>query len=170
MSESLYAAPLFRFEVAFFKDDASGTSALSPALCEGSFTEISGLEATMEPRVFKCGGANYGPYQRVGPVMFGTVILKRGVTRTRDLWNWFALATQERRMAVRLKVVIQAMDPVESADSGGAGSTATPPPNRVRVELRRALPVKFKMADFSSKTTDIGIEELHLAHEGLSIF
>ena len=37
----------------------------------------------------------------------------------------------------------------------------------VRWALRRAMPVKFKAADLNAKGSEIGIEELHLAHEGL---
>ena len=37
----------------------------------------------------------------------------------------------------------------------------------LRWALRRALPVKFKAADLDARGTKIGIEELHLAHEGL---
>ena len=37
----------------------------------------------------------------------------------------------------------------------------------MRWALRRALPVKFKAADLDARGTEIGIEELHLAHEGL---
>jgi phage tail-like protein len=36
-------------------------------------------------------------------------------------------------------------------------------------KLEKALPVKFKAADLNAKNTEIGIEELHLAHEGLSM-
>jgi len=36
-----------------------------------------------------------------------------------------------------------------------------------RWALRRAIPVKFKAADLNAKGSEIGIEELHLAHEGL---
>ena len=35
-------------------------------------------------------------------------------------------------------------------------------------KLRRALPIKFKAADLNTRGTDVGVEELHLAHEGLS--
>ena len=35
--------------------------------------------------------------------------------------------------------------------------------------LERALPVKFKAADLNAKGTEVGIEELHLAHEGLRL-
>ena len=39
----------------------------------------------------------------------------------------------------------------------------------VRWQLKRALLVKFKSADLNARGTEIGIEELHLAHEGLSL-
>ena len=35
--------------------------------------------------------------------------------------------------------------------------------------LDRALPVKFKAAEFNAKGSEVGIEELHLAHEGLRL-
>ncbi len=35
--------------------------------------------------------------------------------------------------------------------------------------LARALPVKFKAADLNARGAEIGIEELHLAHEGLTL-
>jgi phage tail-like protein len=33
--------------------------------------------------------------------------------------------------------------------------------------LLRALPVKFKAADLNARATEVGIEEVHLVHEGL---
>ena len=33
--------------------------------------------------------------------------------------------------------------------------------------LRRAMPVKFKAADLNARGTDVGVEELHIVHEGL---
>jgi phage tail-like protein len=34
-------------------------------------------------------------------------------------------------------------------------------------KLDRAMPVKYKFADFNARSAEIGIEELHLVHEGL---
>ena len=31
------------------------------------------------------------------------------------------------------------------------------------------MPIKFKAADLNAKGTDVAIEELHMAHEGLSL-
>ena len=34
-------------------------------------------------------------------------------------------------------------------------------------KLERALPIKFKAADLNARGSEVGVEELHLAHEGL---
>jgi len=34
-------------------------------------------------------------------------------------------------------------------------------------KLVNALPVKFKTADFNARASEVGVEELHLVHEGL---
>jgi phage tail-like protein len=150
-------APLhvFRFEVTFRRDALAGSpSRDAVALCSGAFAECTGLEATMEPKVIKAGGSNYGPAQRVGPVTFATVVLKRGMTTTRDLWNWFQLVAGGK-YAYRLSA--------EIAMQNTAGEAV------LTWALARALPVKFKAADLNARGTEIGIEELHLAHEGLTL-
>ncbi len=53
------------------------------------FAECTGLEATMEPKVIKEGGRNYGAAQRPGGVTFATVVLKRGVSTDRSMWQIF---------------------------------------------------------------------------------
>lgn len=152
-------APLhvFRFQVSFTRANLPGAQA-KPAsgvpLCSGAFAECTGLEATMEPKVIKVGGANYGPAQRVGPVTFATVILKRGMTTTRDLWNWFQMVaggSYSYRLDARITLQSHSGQPV------------------LTWVLDRALPVKFKAADLKGSSTEVGIEELHLAHEGLRL-
>jgi phage tail-like protein len=78
----------FAFHVSFETDGSD-----VPAEPFGAFSEISGLEATMEHKVIKEGGRNYGPAIRVGPVSFATVILKRGIVEVDNLWNWWSLFT-----------------------------------------------------------------------------
>jgi phage tail-like protein len=152
-------APLhvFRFQVDFTEDRLtanSGDEGTDVAICSGAFSECTGLEATMEPKVIKEGGRNYGPAQRAGPVTFATVILKRGITTTRDLWHWFYMVNGGA-YAYRLTATITMFD------IGGQGMLAW--------KLDKALPIKFKSADLNAKGTEVGIEELHLAHEGLTL-
>lgn len=152
----LYPLHVFRFVVDFEADPLTNSGAgSSVTLCSGAFSECTGLEATMEAKVIKEGGRNYGAAQRAGPVTFATVILKRGMTTTRHLWRWFELVTSSGGYAYRLAAIITMQnisgEPV------------------VRWKLAKAMPVKFKAADLNAKGTEIGIEELHLAHEGLSL-
>ncbi len=127
----------------------------------GGFSEVTGLEATMEPKVIKEGGRNYGPLQRAGPVSFATVVLKRGVVRSRHLWAWWSMFAG-----------------ADGATNGGWG-----PAGRADVtisliaageavlgwRLRNAMPVKFRVGDLSARGTEVAIEEIHLAHEGLDM-
>jgi phage tail-like protein len=145
----------FHFDVAFTETRLDGTRGDALPLCRGAFSECTGLEATMEPRVIKEGGRNYGAAQRAGQVTFATVILKRGITDTRHLWQWFEFVNQQGRYAYRLTATITLL-----------GRAETP---LVKWTLANALPVKFKAPDLNAMAGEVGIEELHLAHEGLNV-
>ena len=148
-----------RFRVAFVREAIDGhgagqTGGSAENLCEGAFSDVTGLEASMEVKTIKEGGANYGGHQRAGQVTFSTVVLKRGVTAARDLWKWwqvFSGGAYAHRLTVRITLGDSAGRPV------------------MTWKLERAMPVKFKAADFSAKSTEIDIEELHFVHEGLTL-
>jgi phage tail-like protein len=145
---------VFNFDVVFSQvqlpDGGAGSDELR--LCGAAFSEVSGLEATMEPKVIKEGGRNFGVVQRVGPVTFATVVLKRGVSVTTDLWKWFELVAGGA-YSKRLTATI--------SWSGPDGALV------YQWRLHRAMPTKFKTADFNASGTNVGIEELHIAHEGM---
>jgi phage tail-like protein len=167
----------FRFELSFADDplgsggnsqgnggqgqggSGQGGSGQGGAQPSGAFAECTGLEATMEPKVIKSGGNNFGAFQRAGPVTFATVILKRGISRGGELFNWFRRVTSGE-YGYRRTVYIALRAPSATAE-GERGETA------MTWRLESALPIKFKAADFNAKATEVGVEELHLAHEGL---
>ena len=167
----------FAFHVQFSPIPAGGTGEVRPAQGSGNgnsefapftqlkqelaggFSEVTGLEATMEPRAIKVGGRNYGPIQRAGQVSFATVVLKRGIIQSQHLWAWWSLFAGADR-----------------ATNGGwaAGSRCDVAialiRGRVAVlgwQLENAMPVKFKVGDLNARGTEVAIEELHLVHEGL---
>ena len=146
---------VFRFQVELTRTLLSGQpGAGSGTVCGAAFSECSGLEATMETKVIKEGGRNYGNAQRAGPVTFATVILKRGLTSTRDMWQWFSLVSEQGGYTNRATAVINLFDV-----SGKAV---------MAWQLDRAMAVKFKTADLNARGTEVGVEELHLAHEGMT--
>ena len=144
---------VFRFHVAFQEERLQGTNQPITNLCSGAFSQCSGLEATMEPKLIREGGRNYGALQRVGPVSFATVVLKRGITESRDLWRWFEMTSLQGAYTYRLTATISLRD-MDDKDY-------------LRWQLRSALPIKFKSADLDAKSSEVGIEELHLAHQGM---
>jgi len=134
-------------------------------ICGGSFSEATGLEATMTPRTIREGGRNWGAVQRAGPVAFGTVILKRGMTGSDDLSKWFDLTTRLAGYGTRLSGTIEVVD-------RAAFNTATKAATRhvlLTWNLHNALPVKFKGADLNSTASQVAVEEVHLVHEGLTL-
>ena len=144
---------VFRFHVDFFSDSLSDNASHEQVpVCSGAFSECTGLEGTMEAKVIKEGGRNYGVAQRAGGTTFATVVLKRGISTNQNLFQIFnTLATGT--FAPRLQVTINVFD----VD----GSKA------MAWQLDRAMPVKYKFSDLNARGMEIGIEELHLVHEGL---
>lgn len=145
----------FRFQVDFSEQMLNSDKSEEIVVSSGSFSECTGLEATVEPKVIKEGGRNWGHAQRMGPVTFATVILKRGMTTNKHLWNWFDFLGNREGYAHRMNVMVTMFD------NAGYGVLSW--------KLNSALPVKFKAADLSAKDgTQIAIEEIHLAHEGMT--
>lgn len=167
--DDLWPLSVFRFRVDFYLDPFTGSQSDNVPLCSGSFSECTGLDATMEPKVIKEGGRNYGANQRVGPVSFGTVILKRGMTRTRDLYNWFSTVAGGG-YSYRLSVEITMQEASATADSYDEELSGYEVTDVLTVRLDKALPVKFRSADLNAASgTTVAIEELHLVHEGLTM-
>lgn len=157
MAGASFPLQVFRFFVEFSQSSLADSDPGDPiSVCNGAFAECTGLEATMEAKVIKEGGRNYGPAQRAGQTSFATVVLKRGIGQT-DLWQLFnSIATGA--FAPRLQVKITVFAPDDNGDPEGV----------LAWQLENAMPVKYKFADLNARGSEIGIEELHLVHEGLS--
>lgn len=151
--------PLFRFRVDFHKVTSSDPAAGgAEPICSGQFSEVAGLEASMEPHTISEGGRNWGEIQRAGQTSFATLVLKRGMTGDRGLWTWFH-GVASGAYAYRLNARVVMLGAAEDVAGGGL----------LRWEFASCLPIKLKAADLSSTSTDVGIEELHLNHEGMRL-
>jgi phage tail-like protein len=152
-SGTLNPLHVFRFQVDFFTDSLANNASHSQfQVCSGAFAECTGLEATMEPKVIKEGGRNYGAAQRAGGTTFATVVLKRGISKNQNLYQIFN-SVSTGTFAPRMQVTINLFD------TNGAAVLAW--------QLDRAMPIKYKFADLNARNAEVGIEELHLVHEGL---
>lgn len=151
----------FNFKVDFYETKAAGdTKAKRTPLCSGRFAEVSGIEATMEPRTIREGGRNFGEVHRAGLTKFSTVILKRGVTSAPDLWKWFELVSNGS-YGIRLEARVIHLKPGKDPKDGLVPAMTW--------TLAGALPVKFKAPTYIAATPDVAVEELHFVHEDLKL-
>ncbi len=137
-----YPMPKFHFQVEW-----GGTSI--------SFTEVTGLEVTTEKMEYR-GGASPEYSKTVFPGMQtnSEVTLKRGIfagdNEFYDWWNTVALNTVERR-DITISLLNESHEPV------------------VVWKVKRAFPTKVTSTDLNSTGTDVAIETLVIAHEGLTM-
>src|SRR5262245_15850410 len=127
---------------------------VSPKVCNASFQECDGLEMTMETKSIREGGNNGTVVRLTGPLSFGTLTLKRGMTATFDLWDWFSGVLRNPGLRADAEVVLLAQD----------GQS-----ERARFLLKRCLPTKLKAPPLNAKDGVVAIEELQVAYESLTL-
>ena len=123
-------------------------------LCQGEFAECDGLEMTIEPKTIREGGNNGRQIHLVGPVSYGQLTLKRGMTASFGLWTWFERIQQERSLRASGEIVILGSDRT-SED--------------VRFVVSGCLPIKVKAPALNAKDGQIAVEELQIAYETLHL-
>ena len=125
-------------------------------VCRGAFSDCDGLEMTMDVKTIREGGNNAEQIRLTGPISYGTLTLKRGMTADFDLWSWFRAMTASGGESLRAdgEVVLLAAD----------GET-----ERARFVLKRCVPVKLKAPALSGRDGLLAIEEFQLAYESLAL-
>jgi phage tail-like protein len=127
---------------------------VSPKVCSAAFSECDGLEMTIEVKTIREGGNNGRQIRLTGPMSFGSVTLKRGMTRSFDLWEWVSRLLEEPGLRADAEVVVLAAD--------GVGE-------RARFILSRCIPTKLKAPPLNAREGAVAIEELQLAYESLTL-
>jgi phage tail-like protein len=151
----------FNFIVSLTVKDAPSGLGLSDPLCKAEFAECDGLDMTMEPKTVREGGNNTQVIHLAGPVTYGNLTLKRGMTSNLDLWKWFNAAAGNWRVS----------HPVQRGLLGGAEiillDAAQAP--CLRYALYDCLPIKLKAAAMNAKDGIIAVEELQLAYSYFTV-
>jgi phage tail-like protein len=127
---------------------------VSKQVCNAAFSECDGLEMTLEVKTIREGGDNGRLIRLPGPVGFGTLTLKRGMTSNFDLWDWFAAVNDNPGLRADAEVVI--------VDSNGVTTLAG-------FVLSRCVPIKLKAPALNAVTGGVAVEELQLAYESLAL-
>jgi phage tail-like protein len=145
---AVYPFTTFNFAVAITRDGDS------KPLCNAAFSDCDGLEMTMEVKTIREGGNNTQQLRLAGPVAYGQLTLKRGMTDSFHLWTWFTDTLADPALRASAQVVLFAAD----------GTT-----ERARFQLSRCVPVKIKAPALNAKDGTIAIEELQVAYEEMTL-
>jgi phage tail-like protein len=151
--------PAFNFAVALIDTGgaaqavATAAAAALEATLVGGFNQCSGLETTMTPEEYREGGS-MTVLKFPQRVSWSNLRLRRGVTLSDELWNWYAtyLRSEGRR---RDGIVVLQTDlhiPVKAW------------------RFRRGIPVKWTGPTLDAGESRVALEELEIAHEGLELY
>jgi phage tail-like protein len=156
-----YPFTAFRFDVQLMFEDPGSIGVTQP-LCGALFAECDGLEMTMEPMTVREGGNNLEQIHLAGPVTYGQLSLKRGMTANLDLWKWFNAAAGGLNTGQGAnKRGLTAQGLVTMRD--GAGTPT------LLFDLAGCLPVKIKGSPLSGKDGQVALEEMQIAYRSLKV-
>jgi phage tail-like protein len=127
---------------------------VSDEVCSAAFAECDGMEMSMDVKTIREGGNNGKQVRLAGPLGFGQLTLKRGMTANFDLWNWMKATLADSSLRADAEVVIFAPD----------GQT-----QRASFLLSRCIPIKLKAPALNAKDGMVAVEELQLAYESLTL-
>jgi phage tail-like protein len=145
----------YNFSVQLINTSLPGTAilaTLSPPPA-GGFSECLGLESTMQVEEYREGGRNDGTLKFPGHISGANIKLKRGAGISTDLWNWHQLYLQGQ--GTRRDGIISLLD-----DEGNALTTW---------RFTRGLPVRWVGPSLIAGQSQLAVEELEIAHEGLAV-
>jgi phage tail-like protein len=123
-------------------------------IATAGFQEVSGLEGSIDVIEYR-EGADLSPAARKLPgiVRYANVTLERGLTESRDLYEWWhavASGKPDRRSAAII-LLDRERNPVR------------------RWLLRETWPVRYAISSLDAGTSALAIEALELAHEGFEL-
>ena len=124
----------------------------SSPLVNASFSECDGLELNQDVKTIREGGNNNTQIRLSGPTTYGTLTLKRGLTASFDVWDWFKRTQDDPSLTADATVALLAQD-----------STT----EQARFVLTGCRPLKLKAPALNAKDGMVAVEELQVAYETL---
>jgi phage tail-like protein len=120
---------------------------------EAVFTEVSGLQVEMQVTEYEEGGRNGFIHRLPGRLKVGNIVLKRGLVKANDFFQWCLAAAEQDIIRRHISIVIYDV----------AGQEV------VRWDFQGAYPVKWTGPTFNADQGAVAMETLELAHQGLEL-
>ncbi len=121
-------------------------------MAQGGFMECTGLESRTEIIRYREGSDQLNtPRQLPGLHIYGNIILKRGLTDSKDLSIWRKTVTDGQILRKNGSIILQDSKHQEVA----------------RWNFREGWPCRISGPQFNALGNDVAIEEIEICHEGI---
>ena len=120
-------------------------------IVQAGFSDCSGFGSSNDPIEYREGGENTTVRKLPGMTKHTNITLKWGLTDSKELYQWFREIVAGKVDRKNGSIVVLDLDGKE----------------KVRWNFFQGWPTKWDGPDFSAKGTDVAIETLEIAHEGI---
>ncbi|MEC0230399.1 phage tail protein [Paenibacillus alba] len=120
-------------------------------LIAAGFSEVTGMKSEVEVKPLWEGGVNTHPHYMVQHTKFPNIVLKRGMSNSNELWEWYYAVSQGKIKRMNGSIILNNAEGHEMC----------------RWNFFRAFPVKWNGPDLNASNGNVAIESLELVHEGL---
>ncbi|SFR54054.1 phage tail protein [Anaeromicropila populeti] len=118
----------------------------------GGFSEVTGFDASIDVIEYREGDMVQTPMKVPGLKKYGNITLKKGLADSKVLYDWMIAGVNG---AVQRKTItITLLDETEAAVASW--------------QVINAWPSKYTAPDFNATSSEIAVESLEIAHEGMT--
>jgi phage tail-like protein len=121
---------------------------------ESYFRSVSGMRSEHEVLDVRAGGVNHKTHKLIGAMKWSNIVLKRGFTGSDEFIKWrdeWVSGTARNRATITIEQL--------AADMRSVVKQWT---------VSEAWPVKWEISEFDAAKSELTIETLELAHEGIA--
>ncbi|MCH5281433.1 MAG: phage tail protein [Lachnospiraceae bacterium] len=121
-------------------------------LAAGGFSEVSGFDASIDVIEYREGDMVQTPLKIPGLKKYGNITLKQGLTTSKVLYDWIIAGVNGA--VDRKTITITLLDDEEAPAASW--------------QVINAWPTKYTAPDFNATSSEVAIETLEIAHEGMT--
>lgn len=118
----------------------------------GGFSEVTGFDASIDVMEYREGDMVQTPYKIPGLKKYGNITLKKGLTDSLVMYEW--LITGVDGPVDRKTITITSLDEAEQPVASW--------------QVINAWPIKYTAPDFNATSSEVAIETVEIAHEGMT--
>lgn len=118
----------------------------------GGFSEVTGFDASIDVIEYREGDMVQTPLKIPGLKKYGNITLKQGLTTSTVLYDWIIAGVNG---AVERKTITITLLDEEEAPAASW-------------QVINAWPTKYTAPDFNATSSEVAIDTLEIAHEGMT--